>query len=220
MQTNDESFEAPDNFKPETLNFKPEQPGRRLTGKVAALPQTIRYLVNQLLDEGYTYKAIVQRLRELGFPGFFEQNIQRWKARGYDEWVRTQRELDFERARQESFAELYKNPREKANLTEASRYLAALQSYRALLEMQSQPSSEILGPRANTYFRLMRLVTRQGAEQTRRERLAWKKDTSEKSIIDQLLADPKKLNAVLSAVREKMAGQRTRENTSKLAYQH
>src|ERR1043165_6001388 len=59
-----------------------EAPGRRLTGKVAKLPREIQRIVNEMLDEAETYKAIVARLNDLGYPGFFEQNIHRWKDAG------------------------------------------------------------------------------------------------------------------------------------------
>jgi len=110
-------------------------------------------------------------------------------------------ELEFEKIRQERFAGICSEAEEKAQLGQSSEYLNLLQCHRALLELQRTPSSEILGPRANTYFRLMRLVTRQGAEQTRRDLLALRKDTRKRSSLEQLLRDPEKLNAALSLLR-------------------
>src|SRR4051812_35063921 len=67
---------------------------RRLTGKVARLPRHLREMVNHLLDDGHTYMQIVKRLEELGHPGFFHQNIQRWKSHGYQRWLRQQEERE------------------------------------------------------------------------------------------------------------------------------
>ena len=41
-----------------------------------------------MLDDGCSYRAIAAKLEELGYPGFFHQNIQRWKNGGYQQWVR------------------------------------------------------------------------------------------------------------------------------------
>src|ERR1043165_5992318 len=68
-----------------------EAPARRLTGKVAKLPREIQRIINEMLDEAETYKAIVARLNDLGYPGFFEQNIKRWKDHGYQRWVQFQK---------------------------------------------------------------------------------------------------------------------------------
>ena len=64
------------------------KPPRRLAGKVARLPHVVRTLVNTMLDDGFTYNAIVCKLQEIGYPGFVHQNIQRWKNRGYQTWLR------------------------------------------------------------------------------------------------------------------------------------
>src|SRR4051812_42314872 len=94
--------------------------GRRLTGKVAKLPPEIRLIVNQMLDVGETYKSIVARLTELGHPGFFEQNIQRWKDAGYQRWLQAEeRRLDA-KLESEAAAELAQDPKNIQNLVEAN----------------------------------------------------------------------------------------------------
>ena len=45
-----------------------------------------------MLDDGFTYAAIVSKLAELGYPGFFCQNIQRWKNGGHQVWLREREE--------------------------------------------------------------------------------------------------------------------------------
>ena len=66
----------------------PVKPSGRRNGKVARLPDVLRTLVNTMLDDGFTYKAIASKLEEIGYPGFVHQNIQRWKNRGYQLWLR------------------------------------------------------------------------------------------------------------------------------------
>jgi len=41
-----------------------------------------------MLDDGFTYNAIVSKLEELGYPGFLQQNISRWTKGGYQTWLR------------------------------------------------------------------------------------------------------------------------------------
>ena len=69
---------------------KIENSTRRPTGKVARLPRTVREAVNHMLDDGLTYNEIIAKLDEYGHPGFFSQNISRWKLGGYQAWVRQQ----------------------------------------------------------------------------------------------------------------------------------
>jgi len=45
-----------------------------------------------MLDDGCSYRIIAAKLEEMGYPGFFYQNIQRWKNGGYQQWVREQQE--------------------------------------------------------------------------------------------------------------------------------
>jgi len=44
-----------------------------------------------MLDDGFTYNAIVSKLEQLGYPGFLQQNISRWTKGGYQTWLKEQR---------------------------------------------------------------------------------------------------------------------------------
>ena len=76
--------------KPQFSLLPRVKPSRRLTGKVARLPHLVRTLVNTMLDDGFTYNAIVSKLEQLGYPGFLQQNISRWTKGGYQVWLREQ----------------------------------------------------------------------------------------------------------------------------------
>src|SRR5438477_3126785 len=82
---------APPRSDAPTLHDLPISSSRRPNGKVARLPHLIRALVNTMLDDGFTYKAIVSKLEQLGYPGFLEQNISRWMKGGYQSWLAVRR---------------------------------------------------------------------------------------------------------------------------------
>jgi hypothetical protein len=65
----------------------------RRNGKVARLPKKIRNTVNQMLEDGKTYAAIVKELQDLGHPGFNMMNISTWKAGGFRDWHAEQERL-------------------------------------------------------------------------------------------------------------------------------
>ena len=177
MNTNDEILKVPEpgprNPKLETSppsEFEPVTAERRLTGKVARLPPEIRILVNQMLDTGKTYKAIVAKLAELGHAGFFEQNIQRWKDAGYQRWVRLQERCLEARLEAEAAAELANDPKNIQNLVEANEIKLALRNSRLLDEIHDWDAETVLVKNPTAFFRLSRSVTQQLAERTRRER--------------------------------------------------
>ena len=144
-------------------------PARRLTGKVAKLPREIQRIVNEMLDDAETYKTIVARLNELGYPGFFEQNIQRWKDHGYQRWLQFQEKLEMAKQEAEEAEELAKDPKNIANLVQSNQMKQAMDTSR-LWDAVSQWDTETTIKNRTFYFQLHRSTTQQAAEQTRRER--------------------------------------------------
>src|ERR1043166_620789 len=72
----------------------PNKNKSRGNGKVARLPAVLRDKVNAMLDDGFTYEAIIQKLNEstdppLPYP-LSEMNISRWKDNGYQKYLRQQ----------------------------------------------------------------------------------------------------------------------------------
>src|SRR2546425_3139198 len=88
---------------------------RRLSGKVAALPRQVRDVVNSMLDDGHSYDEIVEKLAELGYPGFNVKNISRWKLNGYEQWLRRQEQIEEMKLRTESMLEMAQNFRQAPN---------------------------------------------------------------------------------------------------------
>lgn len=64
-------------------------------GKIARLPEPTRNLINQMLDDGFIYRAIITRLRHLEPPLPYcisEMNLSNWFHGGYQDWLRKQEE--------------------------------------------------------------------------------------------------------------------------------
>ena len=72
------------------------------TGTIAQLPRAIRDRINQMLDDGFRYKAIVAWLDSNGHPGVKVSHIGEWKKGGFQDWLK----LDRERSREEKLHEL------------------------------------------------------------------------------------------------------------------
>ena len=136
-------------------------------GKVARLPNQIRNLVNTMLNDGASYSAVVRRLAELGHHGFTVFNICRWRKGGYEDWLAAQEKFDLEKLRAESTADAVKHFRDPSALAEASEVLLAVNTFRALREIQRRPDDELLNDPSNTFLHLSRKA-RQGCARPRK----------------------------------------------------
>src|SRR5437660_10133893 len=67
---------------------------RPRNGKVARLPELLRLRINQMLDDGLRYRAIIKVLGyDTAHPlpyALSEMNISNWFNGGYQDWYRTQ----------------------------------------------------------------------------------------------------------------------------------
>src|SRR6185295_5353645 len=89
---------------PEPPDPGPEQVGARRNGNVARLPKSVRDIINEMLRDGFSYPAIIRKLKTLKPPlphKIIESNLSRWKAGGYQDWLKEQLWLEQTRARQE-----------------------------------------------------------------------------------------------------------------------
>src|SRR5204863_1726731 len=77
----------------------------RHNGNVARLPKALRDKVNQMLQDGFTYPAIIESLGDDG-KGLIPSNISRWKDGGYQDWLLQQTWLAHTRLRQEPAVDL------------------------------------------------------------------------------------------------------------------
>ena|ERR1051326_51940 len=57
-------------------------------GKVARLPYATREQINQLIEDGFPYKAIIEKLTQDGLLPYpvSERNLSSWRLGGHQEW--------------------------------------------------------------------------------------------------------------------------------------
>src|SRR5437016_475147 len=88
-------------MKPESVPVPPESPKtpsskspapRQRNGSVARLPKAVRTQINQMLDDSVPHPEIIENLGEYG-KGLHPDHIRRWKAGGYQDYLREQRLL-------------------------------------------------------------------------------------------------------------------------------
>jgi hypothetical protein len=92
------------------LTVLPTDDNHRGNGKVARLPKVLRDQVNRMLDDGFSYKAIIEKLEQSADPPLpyklLEMNISRWKDNGYQHYLRHQEWRDDLRILRESGSEM------------------------------------------------------------------------------------------------------------------
>lgn len=63
--------------------------------KIARLPKAIRDQLNDMLEEGASYKQILKWLASIGHPNFNDNNLYHWRRGAYQDW-RLERERKHE----------------------------------------------------------------------------------------------------------------------------
>lgn len=63
-------------------------------GKVARLPSATRQIINRMIEDGFPYKAIIDKLNQDGLLPYplAEGNLSTWRLGGYEEWRREQQQ--------------------------------------------------------------------------------------------------------------------------------
>jgi hypothetical protein len=192
------------NTAKEHLNRRPTRHARH--GKVARLPEPIREAVNRMLNDGVSYPRIVRHLASSGYPGFSVHSISRWKLGGYEDWLLRQEKHDMQKLDAELFLDMIKDVKDPATIDKAAHTLAALATFRTLDRFGNCSGDDLTGPRGKVFLSIMRTCIQQNAEQTRREQLAFRQTIREDALVDHLVANPKKLDAFLNRIRERVAG--------------
>lgn len=65
------------------------QSKRRRNGKVARLPAVLREQINQMLDDGFPYKTIIEKLGDSG-KHLGEDSLSSWRRGGYQDYLKAQ----------------------------------------------------------------------------------------------------------------------------------
>ena len=140
-------------------------------GKIARLPEAVRKIVNQMLDDNRTYPQVIARLAELGHTGIRPQNLSEWRKGGYQDWLRFKQELEFFKLDHQRAAASIANP-DAVDPAKTSHILLSMRLQRILTETMDRPLEELISLR---FFKLARLVGRQMEDATRRERLEFER---------------------------------------------
>ncbi len=103
---------------------------RRRTGKVASLPDETRKQINGMLQNGFSYRRIIEKLHEPGalpLPyEITENNISEWKDGGHEDWLKDQFWQEEMRTRHQAFSGLLANGADAIQLPEGGLQLAAI----------------------------------------------------------------------------------------------
>jgi len=73
---------------------------RPRNGKIARLPKAIRDHINQMIEDGVPYRAIIDRLKDSGTPppiAISEMNLSNWRQGGYQDWRRQQQKNEVQK---------------------------------------------------------------------------------------------------------------------------
>ena len=128
---------------------------RKPRGKIAELPKTIRDLVNQLLDDGATYRTIRIELAKHGLK-LNGENISNWFDSGYQIHVEHKLWLQNILAIRESAPDLLEDYN-AINLHQAANQLATIQIFQAL-------KSQKFNDNPLSYTRILNALARLGRD--------------------------------------------------------
>ncbi len=126
---------------------------RRRTGKIARLSREHRELINLMLRDGTSYSKIIRKLAERGH-NLDKDNLSRWYAGGYQDWVQEQAWLEEMRARLDFAKEVVNQPNAKL-IDEASLRIAVTQMYNLLLAFDPLSLKNQLSTQPTAYSRIL-----------------------------------------------------------------
>jgi hypothetical protein len=136
--------ETPATSTPDLTLLPPADSDHRGNGKIARLPKVLRDQVNRMLDDGVSYKAIIEKLEQSTDPPLpyklLEINISRWKDNGYQRYLRHQEWRDQLRILRENgsdMSELADGPKFQETLIQ----IALTEMFRVLQEGELKPDS-------------------------------------------------------------------------------
>src|SRR5438445_11701733 len=117
----------------------------RRNGKVARLPVALREQINQMLDDGVPYKAIIEKLGEAG-KHLNEDNISNWRLGGYQDYLNTLQINDRARTQTEAAADVLRDTGHvgPAKLQQVCQEIALLQYLRTLMDHGDQLAQDSL----------------------------------------------------------------------------
>ena len=151
-------------YRPIVINELPEsltkdgKPQYRPRGKIRRLPREVRKKLNELLDDGLTYKEVIAALGPEG-AHLNECDVSRWYTTGHQDWLKNQLWLENTIVRLDMAIETVNDHRE-AHVHLAALHVAATQ----LLETLLRQGQELLDDNPDAYVALVNSVTRLSRE--------------------------------------------------------
>jgi hypothetical protein len=147
----------PNNPAPDDQHAPPtSNANHRRNGKVARLPKELRELVNVMLADGAPYPLIIQKLADQGHT-LKPDNLSRWHAGGYQDWLKEQSWLEAMRARLDFAADIVQHP--NGDLIEAaSLRIAIIQMYRLLAGFDPVVLEPKISQQPSAYVRILTVL--------------------------------------------------------------
>ena len=136
---------------------------RRSHGKIAHLPKVLRHQVNSMLDDGFAYGLIIEKLRQSKDPPLplpiSEMNISRWKDTGYQHYLAHTEYLAELRLNREAALEIVIGD-DTITLPEATLQIIASQYYELLGDFSPESLKEKLAEDPLKYTRFLNVFAR------------------------------------------------------------
>jgi hypothetical protein len=142
--------------------------GRQRNGKIARLAKPVRDRINNMLLDGKAYLDIIASLGPDG-QGLNEDNVGNWKAGGYQDWLREQRQIEILRSKQEFAMDLVRDTAPH-KVHQAILQIAAANLCQLLLELDPNSLRELIEKEPDKYTRLLNAIVRLSDGQIKAER--------------------------------------------------
>ena len=142
---------------PEVLT-KGGKPPRRPRGKIRRLPPPVRQKLNELLDEGLSYKDVIAALGSDG-AHLTEDDVSRWYTTGHQEWLKNQAWLESTVARLDMAVETVADHK-RASIHLAALHVASTHLFESLL----REGKRLLEENPEAYLALANALTRLSRE--------------------------------------------------------
>ena len=138
-------------------------------GKVARFPKALRDQINQMIRDGSSYSAIIQKLKsspETASLVISKQNLSRWKLGGYQDWLAQQEWREDMRERQADALELLHDS-ESSKFQEVSLQVAAMRIFQLLQRLETSSLPTNLQDLPPGFIRLLAVLPRISREALR-----------------------------------------------------
>jgi hypothetical protein len=143
---------------------------RRRNGKIARLPKSTRDSINLMLNDGLPYATILHKLGTRAH-GLNVDNLSRWHAGGYQDWVKEQAWITELRARLDLASDILKE-KGSENIHALSLRIAVSQLFGLLVTFEPSCLTKKFEDNPEHYLRLLHALAKLNTSAISYERLA------------------------------------------------